>query len=183
MSPILIFILGLFFIFLFFLIKILINKKTETIPKKRLNINKKIHTKNSFDFNMIKIPSKIKEIDSLSLIKLTTELYKIFKSLTYITKDNNELNSSIEWNNYEISLFLFLLQNNKNIPMQDSQEIFHSSILSLTKEQVLGEIKSIITKYNKSITKDNIAFLKNQVIWSAKEISIILYYLSLKKIV
>jgi len=53
----------------------------------------------------------------------------------------------------------------------------------LTKEQVLGEIKSIITKYNKSITKDNIAFLKNQVIWSAKEISIILYYLSLKKIV
>ena len=68
MSPILIFILGLFFIFLFFLIKILINKKTETIPKKKLNINKKIHTKNSFDFNMIKIPSKIKEIDSLSLI-------------------------------------------------------------------------------------------------------------------
>lgn len=181
MSYSLIFFLALFFIFLFFLIRIFINKRIETIPKKRININKKIHVKNSIDLNVIKIPSKIKEIDSLSLIKLTTELYKIFKSLAYITKDNNELNSSTEWNNYEVSLFLSLIQNNKNIPMQNSHEIFHSSILSLTKEQVIGELKTIVTKYNKSISKDNISFLKNQVIWSAKEISIILYYLSLKK--
>ena len=110
-------------------------------------------------------------------------MYKIFKSLNYISKNNTELNTSVEWNNYEVSLFLSLIQNNKNIPMQNSHEIFHSSILSLTKEQVIGELKTIVTKYNKSISKDNISFLKNQVIWSAKEISIILYYLSLKKAV
>lgn len=179
----LILILVLFFIFLFFLIKFFIDKKIKNSKPKRIQINKKTNIKNNLDFNIIKIPSTIKELEFFELIKITTELYKIFKSLNYISKNNTELNTSVEWNNYEVSLFLSLIQNNKNIPMQNSHEIFHSSILSLTKEQVIGELKTIVTKYNKSISKDNISFLKNQVIWSAKEISIILYYLSLKKAV
>lgn len=172
-------------IFIFIIIIILIAiilfiKKSKKIEEKKLNKIKNIPIKHkkSLDFNNIKIPSIIKDSNIPNIIKSTTDLYKIFKSLNYISKDNNELSTTIEWNNFEVSQFLYLLQLNKNILMQDSKDIFHSFILSLNKEEIENELKNIIYKYNKSITKDHMQFLKNQVIWSAKEISVILYYLS-----
>jgi hypothetical protein len=53
--------------------------------------------------------------------------------------------------------------------------------LSFSKEQLNNEMKFIILKYNKYIVNNEISSLREQVIWSAKEVSIILYYLSLTK--
>jgi hypothetical protein len=145
------------------------------------SIDKKNTNQNSIDLSNIKIPYKIKEImDFYRLIESTTELYKVFKSLSYQTKKEEEL-LAIEWNNLEISQFLYLLQSNRNIMMQDPKELFHCSILSFSKEQLNNEMKFIILKYNKYIVNNEISSLREQVIWSAKEVSIILYYLSLTK--
>ena len=168
------------FIGLFFLIKNSKNKinKDESNGKN----NKNFINYSSLDLNYIKLPSKVKEsIEPTELIKSTTELYKIFKSLDYLKKEMVELETKLEWNSWEISQFLYLLQLNRNILMQDCEVILHKSILKFTKEQVINEMKYIILKYNKSVSKNEVFFLKNQLIWSAKEVSVIFYYLSLIK--
>lgn len=169
------------FICTLFFMKRSTNKENKNGNSGKNNKNFMIYS--SLDLNNIKLPSKVKEtIDSQELIKSTTELYKIFKSLDYIKKDPHELETKIEWNSWEISQFLYLLQLNRNILMQDSKELLHSSILKFTKEQVINEMKYIILKYNKLLTKNEVLFLKNQVVWSAKKVSIIFYYLSLIKL-
>lgn len=155
------------------------SKNIDTIDNK----NTKNFIINSYvDLNNIKLPSKFKEnMNSDELINSSTELYKIFKSLDYLKKDIKEIETKLEWNSWEISQLLYLLQLNRNILMQDCKEILHDSILKFTKEQVINEMKYIILKYNKSVAKNEALFLKNQVIWSAKEVSIIFYYLSIIK--
>lgn len=96
-------------------------------------------------------------------------------------KTSVELGNQLEWNSWEISQLLYLLQLNRNILMPDCKEVLHPSILEFTKEHVINETKYIILKYNRSVTKDESLFLKNQIIWSAKEVSVIFYYLSLIK--
>ncbi len=168
------------FISLFFLIKNSKSKNNKDVANGKNNRN--FINYSSLDLNYIKLPSKVKEnIEPSELIKSTTELYKIFKSLDYLKKEMVELETKLEWNSWEISQLLYLLQSNRNILMQDYKEILHNSILKYTKEQVINEMKYIILKYNKSTTKDEVFFLKNQVIWSAKEVSIIFYYLSIIK--
>lgn len=165
---------------LFFVKKSKSNKNINTFNSKN---NKNFIIYGSLDLNNIKLPSKFKEnMDSDELINSSTELYKIFKSLDYLKKDIKEIETKVEWNSWEISQLLYLLQLNRNILMQDCKEILHDSILKYTKEQVINEMKYIILKYNKSVTKNETLFLKNQVIWSAKEVSIIFYHLSLVKI-
>lgn len=172
----------IFLIGLFFLIKTSKeNKEGKENFKKSSSVKNQIN-QNLVDLSNIKIPYKVKEEIALStLIKSTTELYKIFKSLDYTRKTKDELLTTIEWNNWEVSQFLYLLQSNRNILMQDYEELFHSSIINLSKEQIINEVKYIILKFNKSVTENEILSLKKQVIWSAKEVSIILYYLSLSK--
>lgn len=175
------FIIAIIVLLIFIGLFLFMKKSNNTIGKNK-KINKGFTNHNSLDFNAIKLAPKIKEtINSSELINSTTELYKIFKSLDYKKKTSVELGNQHEWNSWEISQLLYLLQLNRNILMPDCEEVLHPSILEFTKEHVINEIKSIILKYNRSITKDESLFLKNQVIWSAKEVSIIFYYLSLIK--
>jgi hypothetical protein len=158
------------------------NKENKNSSSNTNKDKKKFIIYGSLDLTNIKLPSKIKEnISSEDVVKSVAEFYKVFKSLDYIKKDINELETKLEWNSWEISQFLYLLQLNRNILMPDCEKILHESILKFTKEQVINEMKYIILKYNKLASKDELFFLKNQLIWSAKEVSFIFYYLSLIK--
>lgn len=169
-------------ILLIFISLIFFMKKSNNKIGKNKKIDKSFTNNNSLDLNNIKVASKIKEtFNSSELIASTTELYKIFKSLDYKKKTSVELGNQLEWNSWEISQLLYLLQLNRNILMPDCEEVLHPSILEFTKEHVINETKYIILKYNRSVTKDESLFLKNQIIWSAKEVSVIFYYLSLIK--
>lgn len=166
-----IFILIIILLFFVFKSKTTVNKKNKHLLTKRVIQN--------FDIYSAKIPKKIKELDTDTLLEIISERFKVFTVLDYASKKENELYEK-EWNSWEVSIFIYMLQKNRNILIPEPQNLFHKSILRLNKKQVEQELKNIVLKYNKISTNEPFT-LKNQIIWSKKEISIIFYYFVLIK--
>lgn len=167
--------------FIFFIIPILIapiiflifkgNKKT-----KKINYVSSSNKKN-FDFlgiDDVKIPEKIKELDIEEVLENIQERFKIFTILKYLDKKEDDLYDS-EWNSWEMGLFIYALQSKRNFLIPEPTTVFHKVICNLNKKQVEEELKNIFLKFNKISLKESIA-LKSQIIWSPREVSIILYY-------
>lgn len=158
---------------------LLLSKKGTTYIKNGKIIDydsSKIQIRNP-NISSLKIPKKIIEMDFFLLQKDCKNLFDNFKALSYNKKDKIDL-SLVEWNNWEILLLMGLIKADKDIFISNPQEVFHSSIVELSKAKLTTEINKIFEKSNKIDNNLPNDILKNQINWSIKEISIVFYYLS-----
>ena len=149
-----------------------INKNIQNNKKKQSN------TKNMAEFALdkIQLPRNIEQMDADSLLKATRVIFDSFKSLDYASKAPNVLDK-IEWHTWQVSILLsFLKEKNRLIGVNSNEKLFHENILDLNYSQIDQEIQRVIKKYseNVNIQKDRDSLSKD-VIWSVRDVSIILY--------
>ena len=153
-------------IILFYLLSI--NKNTKKISTEE-NIK-------NIDINSIMFPKNIENLNAESLQNASKVIFESYKSLGYVNKLPSSLDK-IEWHTWQVSILLVFLRNKTKILILEKNEyIFNNVILELNEATKNKELQKIYNKYLNRVNiyknRDN---LSRDVIWTAREVSIIFY--------
>ena len=145
-----------------------------------LNTNKNIKTNNiknnteiTIELKDLSFPKNIEQMDRIAVRQASKVIVDSYKALDYANKLSNVLDR-MEWHTWQVSILLYLLKTQNGLSVNDN--IFPQTILDLSLNNKEQEIQKIFKKYmeNVNIQKDRDA-LSNEIIWNAKEVSIILF--------
>lgn len=165
-----------FIVILILLLLILVYLLKMSNDHKKKSKNKTQQSNNSFEIvnsNNIKFPKNIERMKFDALSKSTKTIFDSYKALDYI-KSASSLDK-IEWHTWQVSILLRYLES-KNKIFISYDNLFHTMIENLSETQIELELQKIYKKYIENVniekTRDD---LSNDIIWSAREVSIILY--------
>lgn len=149
-----------------------------TINNKPKKVGKELQKSNSYsqiaDLNNIEFPKNIEHMRFDSLSKATKVIFDSYKALNYVNKLPSSLDR-IEWHTWQVSIILRYLKS-KNKIFITNDNIFHTVILELNENQIDVELQKIYNKYVENVNiKKSRDDLSKDIIWSAREVSIILY--------
>lgn len=153
---------------------LLFNSKNTKTKQKSHHSNQIKKANETFNIYLAEIPDKVQELEMEEILQNIAERFEVFKMLKYLNKKDTELHIN-EWNSWEVSQLIYALQEERNILIPEPSTIFHKSILKMTKKEIDEEMINIVLKLNKIQLKEPIQ-LKNHVVWTAREISMIFYY-------
>jgi hypothetical protein len=167
MSIVLIGILIIIILLLLILIYLLTTNKNEKINDVKNNINSIIKLKD------LSFPKNIEQMDRIAVRQASKVIVDSYKALDYANKLSNVLDR-MEWHTWQVSILLYFLKTQNGLSVNDN--IFPQTILDLSLNNKEQEIQKIFKKYmeNVNIQKDRDT-LSNEIIWNAKEVSIILF--------
>lgn len=159
---------------------ILLNKKSNNSANSTIEDKKNDEYKSRgkvVDLKNLVLPIKIKELNSHTLFQSCVSVYDSFKALDYNKKAERKLDV-LEWHNWQVSMLLALMKEHKNIFIPQPNKVFHQMILEMSEEQLESEFKRILIKYENSTDfRKSREDLREQIIWSAREVSIIFYFM------
>jgi hypothetical protein len=142
--------------------------------------NKKLVKNNTnlliIDLDNIQFPKNIENMNSDALFKASKMIFDSHCSLDYSNKLPSSLDK-IEWHTWQVSILLrFLKSKNKFFISNTNDKIFHDVILTLSETQMDQDMQRIYRKYLENVNiHKNRDDLSKDVIWAARDVSIILY--------
>ena len=155
---------------LFYLLKFNSNKSRKT----QNELGKNNDYFSIIDLNTMEFPKNIEHMKFDLLSKATKVIFDSYKALDYVNKLPSSLDK-IEWHTWQVSIILRYLKS-KNKIFISSDNIFHKVIEDLSESQIQQELEKICRKYFNNVnihrSRDD---LSKDVIWTAREVSIILY--------
>ena len=155
---------------LFYLLKMNSNKSN----KDENELGKNNSYPEIIDLNTIQFPKNIEHMKFEILSKATKVILDSYKALNYVNKLPSSLDK-IEWHTWQVSIILRYLKS-KNKIFISSDNLFHKVIEDLSESQIQQELEKICRKYFNNVniyrSRDD---LSKDVIWTAREVSIILY--------
>lgn len=126
------------------------------------------------DLEDLSFPKNIENMNGMILSKACKVIVDSYKALDYANKTQNAMDK-IEWHTWQVSILLYALKTSGVTLAFDLNKIFHRSILEASEEQKEQDIQRILRKYRDraSIEKSRDE-LSRDVIWTARDVSIIL---------
>lgn len=150
------------------------NDNTKKTNKSQSNNSSKV------SLNELNFPKNIENMNSVVLNKACKVIFDSYRALDYVSKTPNAMDK-IEWHTWQVSILLYALKTNGVIFTFDINKLFHKSILERPEEQKEQDIQKILKKYkNRASIEKSRDELSRDVIWTARDVSIILLEL-LKK--
>ena len=145
------------------------NEKTQKTSFKNSSNNS-----SKIDVEELSFPKNIESMNGMILSKACKVIVESYKALDYVNKMPNAMDK-IEWHTWQVSILLYALKTNGVTLAFDINKIFHESILKAPEEQKEQDIQRILRKYKDraSIEKSRDE-LSRDVIWTARDVSIIL---------
>ena len=138
-------------------------KSSENINNSEIKINELI------------LPKKIEQMNSYSLFQACKIITDSYIALDYVNKSANALDK-IEWHSWQVSILIQFLKVHKEFILPYDVKIFNSMILNLSNELKENEMQKIFRKYlNHVNVEKNRDELSKEILWTAREISIILF--------
>lgn len=125
----------------------------------------------------IQVPKKIENMEHHILFQSCLKVFEVFKALKYPSKDERILDN-IEWHSWQVSLLLTLLKTDKSFFIPNPQNNFHKVLLNKPISYIDTQMQKILNKYQNSVNINSSRdILSKDIIWSAKEVSIIFLYM------
>lgn len=126
----------------------------------------------------IKLPKVIETMDHKDLRSHAEELMKTYKALDYQEKSRKELDQ-IEWNSWEVSIIIMMYKNDFALFVPQYKKFFPKDIVDNSVYSLEFRLHPLFDKYKKEVTlTGSEVYLKDQVIWSSFEMSVLLLFLS-----
>lgn len=128
------------------------------------------------DISNMQFPKNIESMNSDALFKAIKVIFDSYKALGYANKSVSSMDK-IEWHSWQLSIILnFIKKDNNFFVSDDNYDLFHEVILELDKVQINHELQRIYKKYSENVNiYKNRDELSNDVIWTARDVSILLY--------
>lgn len=167
-------IVGVFLIVI--LIYLLSMNKSMKKSTKKTNIQKNKISLLSLDIDDIQFPKNIENMDLNSLFKASKSIFDSYKALDYLNKSSSAMDK-MEWHSWQLSILLYFLKKRNNLFISEKNDkLFHGVILQLNETQINQELQRIYRKYPENVDiYKNRDELSNDVMWTARDVSIILY--------
>lgn len=166
-----------FVVIVLLVVVILIVNSNSSKPTKKVNSNSN-NSNNSFKAIEIKnldLPKGVEQLDSNILFGACKSVADAFKALGYVHKSANEMDKK-DWHSWQVSILLCCVKNNSKFIFPDLDKVFHKTISDLSKDKKKEERERIYVKYfDKVDVSKNRDQLSKDVIWTAREVSILLY--------
>lgn len=125
----------------------------------------------------LKFPRRIELLADHLLLQACINIFETFKALEYAKKNDFVLNN-YEWHSWQISLLLSFIQREEHIFIPHTKNLFHKVIVDKPLITIKRDFEGLIDKYQNSVnihkSRDE---LSKDLIWSAKEVSVIFYYM------
>ncbi len=129
----------------------------------------------------ISLPKKIETMGYASLYNACKVVFESFRALAYDKKTARDLDK-IEWHTWQVSMLIGFLKINREFFVAYDKNIFHEVILGLNQTEIKEETQRIFRKYKERVNIDKSRDdLRDEIIWTAREVSIILYHMMKKK--
>jgi hypothetical protein len=166
--------LGAIIIIVLLIIVIIFLLLKETKPKTN-NLEKYNTVVEIVTLNDLTFPKKIAEMNYAALSNTCKFIFDSYKALDYKNKSPNSLDK-IEWHTWQVSMLLAFLKIYQDFFLPHDKNLFHNVFLELNDKQIENEMKKIFKKYkyNANINK-NRDELSKDIMWTGREVSIILY--------
>ena len=121
------------------------------------------------------VPKKIEEMNSYSLYQACKIITESYISLDYVNKPASFLDK-IEWHSWQVSILIQFSKVDKDLVPPYDVTLFNKMILSLSKDVIEREMQKIFRKYVNHVNiEKNRDELSKEIIWTAREVSLILY--------
>ena len=141
--------------------------------KNKKNVKKANYSKMRMD-DLI-VPKKIEEMNSYSLYQACKIITESYISLDYVNKPASFLDK-IEWHSWQVSILIQFSKVDKDLVPPYDVTLFNKMILGLSKDVVEREMQKIFRKYVNHVNiEKNRDELSKEIIWTAREVSLILY--------
>jgi hypothetical protein len=157
---------------LIILIYLLMDNKDNT---KKLNVTGNTPSLKVIKLEEMRFPKNIENMNMNALSQACRVILDSYRALDYAHKLPSAMDR-IEWHTWQVSLLLYFLKTKNKLSIYNSHKFFHLNILELSEEHRKNDIQRILNKYwnNANIEKDRDT-LSRDVIWTARDVSIILY--------
>lgn len=154
------------------LIYLLMNDK-KNIEKPNIKVN--TPSLKIIKLDEMRFPKNIESMNINALSQACRVILDSYRALDYANKLPSAMDK-IEWHTWQVSLLLYFLKTKNRLSIYNSDRFFHITILELSEEHRKHDIQRILNKYwnNANIEKDRDT-LSRDVIWTARDVSIILY--------
>ena len=127
------------------------------------------------DLNTMQFPKNIEHMKFDLLSKATKVIFDSYKALDYVNKSASALDK-IEWHSWQVSILIQFLKVHKEFILPYDTKLFNSMILNLSNELKEKEMQKIFRKYiNHVNVEKNRDELSKEIIWTAREVSVILF--------
>ncbi|MGE0050021.1 MAG: hypothetical protein AB7S49_00725 [Arcobacter sp.] len=157
---------------LIILIYLLMNNENSTNPTNKKEMVQSIKI---VKLEEIKFPKNVEKMNINALSKACRVILDSYRALDYVSKLPSAMDK-IEWHTWQVSILLHFLKTDGKLTVSNSDNFFHITILELRDELRKQDMQRILNKYlnNANIEKDRDT-LSRDVIWTARDVSIILY--------
>ena len=147
---------------------------TSSSSKKNKKSNKNI-TNSKMKINDLIFPKKIEQMNSYSLFQACKIITDSYIALDYVNKPASVLDK-IEWHSWQVSILIQFSKVDKDLIPPYDITLFNKMILSLSSEVIEREMQKIFRKYVNHVNiEKNRDELSKEIIWTAREVSLILY--------
>ncbi|MEA1915835.1 MAG: hypothetical protein U9N30_11050 [Campylobacterota bacterium] len=144
------------------------------------DVNRKDQMKKNFKRHLIEVhlPDVVKDLKTKDLRNLAAELLKTYKVLEYEKKVLNDMDD-FEWHSWQVSTIIKMYKEEMDLFIPNYKEIFPSELADLSAYSLEQKLHPIFDKYNKEVSKKmSQKYLLDQVIWTSKDMSILLLFLA-----
>lgn len=122
-------------------------------------------------------PQPIEDLTKNALREIVRSELATYKWLGY-NKKTLEQNHIPEWHNWQFGYFVKAVKLSICIPVFAKENIFHSEVLKIKKEQLRSQVVAMLDKYKKTVNIDKHRDeLDKEIAWSSFEVGVILLYL------
>lgn len=160
---------------LVFLLIVVILIPTSLDSKKNNKRSSENINNSEIKINELILPKKIEQMNSYSLFQACKIITDSYVSLNYVNKPASALDK-IEWHSWQVSLLIQFLKVQKDFILPYDTKLFNIVILNFSNEVKEKEMQRIFRKYINHVNiEKNRDELSREIIWTAREVSVILF--------
>lgn len=150
-------------------------KKSNVTTQKKYKTNSYVQMPNTYNLHL---PVPIEKMSTSQITEIARKIFASYRTFDYKHASMRKLEEK-EWHTWQVSILLMVFKRSEELLIYDQEDVFHNFFLEASDNDIKSLMKDVIRKYEKYVeifqVKDSLC---REYIWSAKEVSIIFYFLA-----
>lgn len=125
----------------------------------------------------VELPKQVESIAKSGIPSIVSQIQRVYENLDY--KINIQEFTKPQWHTWQVSMLLKMYKSGLSIHITNPQALFPADLYNKSDRDLRQIMNDIMTKYKRDVeTHRNRDFLSRDIIWTGRDVGIMLYFLS-----
>lgn len=125
----------------------------------------------------IELPKQVESISKREIPSIVSKIQRVYEKLDY--KTNIQEFTKLQWHTWQVSMLFKMYKTGQSTFISNPDDIFPVELAKKSDKDLRQIMNDIMIKYKRDVeTHRNRDFLSRDIIWSGRDVAIILYFLS-----